>query len=218
MKKDKSHTDDEIRIMILEFLNQKRQKARSLKSIMATVTDIKKGLKESGVAQNEVVTNLDFLVQNNWIKEEIDDSKYMTPRGFAVSSGTRRYKLADAGMRYLEGDSVFDRSSTFAGINVENIGGVVVVGNNNAVRTEFLETFRLLDKLESEVKITEKIDDEKKLSTVSEIRTIKDQLSKIKPDPATIKRALSAISFLGSIDGLLNLYQKIEPHLQNITK
>lgn len=216
MKKLSDLTNDEIRRKILEFLDLKRKRARSLKSVMATVTDIKTGLKEFGITQSEVVTNLDYLVQNGWIKEEIESRTFKSAKGFEFPSETRRYRLSDVGVKYIEGDSVFDRSNSFSGINITNLGGVTVVGNNNAVRNEYLEIFRVLDQLENEVKLTDKIDDQKKLEAVSDIRTIKNQFSKPKPDINVLKAAISSIAFLGSIDGLINLYQKVEQFVSNL--
>lgn len=215
MKKQSSFTNDEIRKKILVFLDQKRKSARSLKSLQCTVTDIKRGLKELNISQSEVVTNLDFLVQNGWVREVIDHRTFKSPKGFELPSETRRYRLSDSGIRYLEGESTFDRSSMFAGINITNVGGVTVVGNNNAVRTEYLEIFRILDQLESEVKISDKLSDEQKLSAVSDVRTIKNQLSKVKPDLGIVKAAIAAISFLGSVDGLVDLFQKVQNLLQS---
>ena len=216
MKKQSNFLNDEIRKKILEFLDQKRKKARSLKSIQATVTDIKTGLKSDGISQGEVVTNLDYLVQNGWVREEIESRTFKSAKGFEFPSETRRYRLSDVGVKYIEGDSVFDRSNSFNGINITNMGGVTVVGNNNAVRNEFLDVFRVLDQLENEVKLTDKIEDDQKLSAVSEIRTVKSQLSKPNPNIGTLKAAVSAISFLGSIDGLINLYQKVEQFVNSL--
>ncbi len=213
MKKPSTFTNDEVRRKILEFLDQKRKSARSLKSVQATVTDIKKGLKKFDISQSEVVTNLDYLVQNGWVKEEIEKRTYTTPKGFDVPSETRRYRLSDTGIKYIEGESVFDTSSSFNGINITNLGGITVVGNNNAIRNEYLDVFKTLDQLENEVKLTDKIDDQKKLEAVSDIRTIKNQLSKPKPNTEILKAAISAISFLGSVEGLIQLYQRIEPML-----
>lgn len=218
MKKQTNFSNDEIRRKILELLDLKRKKARSLHSIQQTITDIKKGLKPLNISQSEVVTNLDYLVQNGWVKEEIEKRTFTTPGGFNVPSETRRYRLSDVGIRFVEGGSIFDTLNSFNGINITNLGGVTIVGNNNAVRNEYLETFRVMDQLESGVKLSDKIDDERKLSAVSDIRTIKNQLSKVKPDINILKASIAAISFLGSIDGLINLYNRILPLVQGLIK
>lgn len=216
MKKTTSFTNDEIRKIILEFLDQKGRKARSLKSIQATVTDIKKGLKKYDISQSEVVTNLDYLVQNGWVKEEIESRTFKSAKGFEFPSETRRYRLSDVGIKYIEGDSVFDTSNVFNGINITNVGGVTVVGNQNVVRNEYVNIFKVLDQLENEVKLTDKISDEQKLSAVSDIRTIKAQLSKSQLNTNILKATVAAMSFLGSIDGLINLYQKVEQFVTNL--
>jgi hypothetical protein len=216
MKKTSSLPNDEIRKRILELLEFKRKKARSLLSIRQTITDIKKGLKSDGISQGEVVTNLDFLVQNGWVKEDVEKKIFTTPRGFDVASESRHYRLSDAGIKFIEGQSVFDTSNSFNGINITNMGGVTVVGNSNVVQNEYMEIFKLLDLLEGEVKLTDRLDDNQKLTAVSDIRTIKDQLFKRLPNTDILKAAISSISFLGSIDGLINLYQRLEPLLKGL--
>lgn len=216
MKRQSNLSNDEVRRKILEFLDLKRGKARSLLSIQQTITDIKKGLKSFDISQGEVVTNLDYLVQNGWVKENVERKTFTTPRGFEVPSESRHYKLSDAGIKFVEGGSIFDNSNSFTGINITNLGGVTIVGNNNVVRNEYLEIFKLLDQLESEVKLSDKINDEQKLSAVSDIRSIKSQFSKPNPDINILKATITAISFLGSVDGLISLYQRVEPLLQNL--
>lgn len=216
MKEQSSFTNDEIRKRILDFLDQKRKKARSLKSIQATVTDIKTGLKSDGISQGEVVTNLDYLVQNDWVKEEIERKTFRTPKGFEVPSESRHYRLSDAGIKFIEGGSVFDNSNTFTGINITNVGGVTIVGNNNVVRNEYLEVFRALDQLENAVKISDQCSDEQKLDAVSDIRTIKDQLSKPHPNKNILEQAMEGISFLGSIPGFLEVVNKVQEFITNL--
>ncbi len=196
MKKQKPKlSNDEIRRRILEFLNTIRKKARSLASMSVTITIIKRGLKPFGISQNEVVTNLDFLVKNDWVQEDIIKRVYKTPKGFEVPSEKRCYRLSDLGIKYFEGASSFDSSKNFLGINITNIQGVTVIGSNNVVRAEFIDTFRKLDQLENEMKLSEKLTDEQKLSAFSDIQTIKDQLSKPIPDKNIIRRAMGTISF-----------------------
>ena len=210
MKKQSSFTNDEIRKRILDFLDKKRRGARSLKSIQATVTDIKTGLKSDGISQGEVVINLDYLVQNDWVKEEKETKMFTTARGFSVPSESRHYRLSDAGIKFIEGGSVFDNSNTFTGINITNMGGVTVVGNNNVVRNEYLDVFKVLDQLENSVKISDECTDEQKLDAVADIRTIKDQLSKPNPTKEIINGALTALSFLSSIPGLVDLFHNAQ--------
>ncbi len=219
MKKQKPiFSNDEIRKKVLEFLNICRQKARSIGGMSATITDIKRGLKPFGFSQNEVVTNLDFLVQNGWVKEDIIERKYKTPRGFEVPSEKRLYKLSDLGIRYFEETSIFEISKSYSGINITNIQGVTVVGSNNVIRAEFIDIFRKLNQLENSMKLSEKLTDEQKLAVLSDTQTIKDQLSKLTPDKSIINLAISAISFLGSIPGVMELFNIVKKALESLIK
>ena len=217
-KKIKEIPNDEIRQRILEFLNSKRKKARSLASIPATITDIKKNLKKDGISQSEVVINLDYLVQNSWVKEEIEKKIYTTPKGFNVPSEKRAYKLTELGIKHFEGSSAFDISQSFSGINISNIHGVTVVGTHNIVRAEFIDLFRKLDQLESSMKMSDKLTDEQKLAGHSDIQTIKEQLSKTIPDKNILKKALTAISFLGSIPGLIQVFNVVKLAVESLLR
>src|SRR5438309_460916 len=104
MKKQKqAFSSDEVRERILEFLYSKRRKARSLASVAATITEVKRGLKPLGISQNEVITNLDFLVQHRWVLEEVQKRTYKSPKGFELPSEKRTYKLSDLGINHFEG-------------------------------------------------------------------------------------------------------------------
>ncbi len=210
MKTQSTLSNDEIRKKILEFLDQKRRKARSLNSIQATITEIKVGLKSFGISQGEVVINLDYLVQNDWVKEEKETRTFTTPRGFSVPSESRHYRLSDAGIKFIEGGSIFDNSSSFSGINITNMGGVTVVGNNNVVRNEYFDIFQTLDRLENAVKISDECTDEQKLNAISDIRTIKDQLLKPTPNKDILKAAMNTLMFLSSIPGLIDLFNQTQ--------
>lgn len=208
MKNKSNLSSDEIRQKILEVLDIRRKKARSLNSIQATITDIKKDLKMHGISQNEVVLNLDYLVQNGWVKEEIQTRTFKTTRGFEIPSESRHYRLSDAGIKFLEGDSSFDRSNSYTGINITNLGGVTILGNNNVVRNEYIEEFKTLDQLENAIKLSSDCTDEQKLNAVSDIRTIKEQFSKPSPNKAIVEAAMDGLMFISSIPGLIDLFNQ----------
>jgi hypothetical protein len=217
-KHQRGLSPDAVRQKILEFLRAKRGKARSLASVAAPVTEIKKGLKPLGISQNEAVVNLDFLVQHGWVLEEIERRTYRSARGFDIPSEKRTYKLSDLGISHFEGISPFSRSGRFAGINVQTIGGVTVLGNHNVVRAEFLETFRQLQRLEDAMKMSSAISEEQKLIAKAEIETIKDQLAKPVPDPNIVRTAMEGIAFLASIPGLVDLFHIVQRAVSGLLK
>jgi DNA-binding PadR family transcriptional regulator len=92
-------TNDEIRDDILNFLDKKRRKARSLKNIGARPSELKKELKNAGLTENEIVTNLDFLIKNGWVEEQVQRYK-LFKRDLEVERVT--YRLSEVGLRYLK--------------------------------------------------------------------------------------------------------------------
>lgn len=217
-KKIEQISKDEVRRRILQFLNNKRKRARGLASISATITDIKKSLKEGGISQSQVVQNLDYLVQNGWVKEEIEEKTFTTAKGFEVPSQKRTYKLTNLGIKHFEDPSAFDISQSFSGTNISNIQGITVVGTHNIIRAEFTNLFRKLDQLESFMKMSDELTDEQKLAAYSDIQTIKEQLSKTIPDKGILKQALAAISFLGSIPGLVEVFNAVKIAIEGLLR
>lgn len=211
MKKQKQMIPDEqVREEILRFLYFVRNKARSLSTIATTVTKIKKALKNLNITQNQVVKNLDFLVQNGWVIEIIEKRTFKSEKGFEFPSEKRLYKLSDAGINYFEGLSKFTTTSRFAGINISNVSGIVILGDNNIVRSEFVELFKSLDQLENAVKVSAQLNTEEKLNIQADIQAIKDQLIKRSPDKSIIKRAIDSIQFMGSISGVAEVFNIVK--------
>jgi len=201
-------SNDEIRNKILKFFGELRHSARGLNSLMASSSDIKKAMSKEGVGQNDTVCNLDYLVQHGWVKEEVLSRPYTTPKGFQVPNEKHLFGLSDIGLKHIEGESMFDRTSIFSGINITNIGGVTVVGNNNVVRNEFIDILRSLNQLEGAVKISDELSDEQKIDAQADIQTMKDQLSKSQPNRGIFEKAIEGLSFVGSIPGIVEVFQK----------
>lgn len=217
-KQPQKLSDEEISQTILEFLYSVRKKARSLASIAITITKIKKALKPLGINQNEIVRNLDFLVQNGWVIEVIEKRTFKSQKGFEFPSEKRLYKLSDLGINYFEGLSRFTTTSRFAGININNVSGVVILGDNNIVRAEYLDLFKKLEKLENAVKLSNQLTTEDKLDVQADIQVIKDQLVKNLPNKNIIQRAIEDISFLGSIPGVMELFKMVSNVISNLFK
>lgn len=199
------YTDDEVRQKILSFLSDRRKKARGLDSLMSSSSGVKKEMAKFGISQNATVQNLDYLVQHGWVDEKVINRPYTTPKGIEIPNEKHLFGLSAIGMKYIEGESEFDRTSVFSGINITNIGGVTVVGNNNVVRNEFVDILRIFNQMEGIVKITDQLSEEQKLDVQADIQTIKNQLSKSKPSKDILQKAMEGISFIGSIPGFVDV-------------
>ena len=183
---------DEVREDVLKFLYDKYKKARSTKKQPATISEIKKGLKSKGYKESDIVSAITFLKDRGWVKEEKEKTKFFI-KDKLTESEKIKYRISDIGIVHFEGPSKFISSERFSGINITNIQGVTVVGNNNIVRNEFLEVFKELEQLGDLVRSNNKLSDEEKADLQSDIETIKNQLGKTEPNKSIIKSAWETI-------------------------
>jgi len=215
-KETKIYTSDEVRQKILSYLGECRRRARGLDSLMASSSDIKKAMAKEGISQNDAIQNLDYLVQHSWVDEKIIRRPFKTPRGIEIPNEKHLFGLSEIGLKYNEGESEFDRTSVFSGINITNIGGVTVVGSNNIVRNEFVDILRAFNQLESAVKISDKLSEEQKLDVQADIQTVKNQLSKSQPNKSIVQKAMESISFVGSLPGVVEVFNVATQAVQRI--
>jgi hypothetical protein len=143
------------------------------KKIGATITEIKKALKEHGIKESEIVANLDFLIKNGLIKE-VRRKRYLPRQKFEVE--TVRYELSDVGLHYFEPPSKFDFVEKFSGLVFKNIkDSIIVVGHGNVVYYKFGELYSLLEELKFKILLSN-LPEDKKLRYWADIETIKAQI------------------------------------------
>ena len=204
-------TNDRIRKTILEYLYRIHKNARSLKSARVSMRKLKKDLKELGLKEQEIVRNLDYLIQSRWVSVETEETEFKTPRGFIKKQVKPYYKISDIGINYFEGPSEFQRvSKSFSGINITNIQGLTVVGDQNVVvNTQYLDLYRKLSLLSEAVRGSAQLSDREKLEYVMEIETIKDQLAKPLPDKNIIRLAWEKLKSLATISGIITFFKQV---------
>ena len=206
--------NDLIREKILRHLYEVHQNARSLKSAGTNMRDLKSAMKQKGVAQQEVVANLDYLIQKGWVGEVVEEKMYTTGTGVTVPSTSRRYKITDVGVDKVEGESVFQRRDRYAGIKVTNIKGVTVVGNENVVNVEYSDLYSALDGLENAASMSDNLSDEDKLNVIADVESLKNQLSKPEPDKTIVSKLWSGIEKTAKVAGLVQSLAQIAPLMQ----
>lgn len=209
--KEVNMTNDEIRKTILEYLYGIHKEARSLKSARVSIGRLKKDLKKLGLKEREIVSNLDYLIQSGWVAVEVEETEFKTPRGFTRKQVKQYYKISDSGINYFEGSSEFQRvSKSFSGINITNIQGVTVVGDQNViVNTQYLDLYRRLALLSEAIRGSAQLTDREKLEYVMEIETIKDQLAKPSPDKNIIKLAWEKLKPLATVAGVITFFKQV---------
>jgi hypothetical protein len=126
---------NQIRDQMLRLLYKLHGIARSMDRQQVGIRELQQRMKaEFGLSQHQVAANLDYLMEQGFVR------RIMTPRSFTTKAGTTQsseritYKISKNGIDRLEGDSMFKSVSPFAGINITAINGLVAVGNNNQQR------------------------------------------------------------------------------------
>lgn len=196
--------NDVTREAILQYLYELSKKARSVTTAKANEPMIVRALMAAH-DRSKTVADLIYLVQAGWVKQEkINKVPY--------------YTISTQGVNHFEGPSSFQKSQWITGINVTNIQGVTVIGDNNFVHQEFNDLYKNLDVLKSEIGKSATLSDEDKLEYQSEIETIKSQLAKRIPNKTIIQQAWSTLSVLATVDGLVGFYQKVEPLIASLIK
>jgi hypothetical protein len=212
--------NDEIRETILRYFYARNQNATSRfgkKGSAVKMSDVKKELKaEQGLKQQAVVSNLNYLLDRDWV-EEIAETKQYTPRGgnMAVPSTTRYYQVTAKGIDRIEGGSSFEPRERYAGINVQATGqNVITLGDGNVVQTEFRQLHTELRDLKEAVTASSEISDAEKLDVSIDLETIMDQLARSNPDTTIIGRAWKrTVEALSAASGLSTLLEKVGPYV-----
>lgn len=207
-------TDDEIRELILEFFYSKYKKARSVKRGVKT-SEIKRVLKNAGLTEREIACNLYYLVQTGWVAENKKIFQ-LQKGGKTISVEDISYKIAEKGINHFEGPSKFQRIDRLDGINVKNIQGIVVIGNDNVVYNKYNNLYRSLDLLGEELRLSNTLSDEQKLICQAEIDTIKSQLSKPTADRSIVRTAWNALKTVATIGGVITVLEKVRPLIERL--
>lgn len=200
---------DEIRELILTFMYEHHRKARGIQAQEIGIRALQREMKKLyGLSQQEVASNLDYLVQKEWVKDIHKDRTFSSPTGTVYPSEQVTYKISDAGIDRIEGESRFKRLSPFGGVNIANVQGVVVVGNQNVVHSQFVPLSNDLELLRQEI-IRSPLTDSDKVNAIAEIQTIQSQLAKQKPDDSIIKKAWTTIERIVTATQFATLMIKI---------
>src|SRR5260370_7331564 len=99
-----ANPNDAARDAILRHLYSVHGKARSPKSAGLKISELGKALKP--LKLQEVGSNLDYLVQKGWVREEIEKRMFTTPRGTTQQAEKRSYKLSDLAIAHFKPTSI----------------------------------------------------------------------------------------------------------------
>lgn len=205
-------TNTQIRRVMLQYFynrNKNATSARGKKGAAAKISDVKKELKAfHGLTQQEVQSNLTYLISQGWVEEERVEKSITAPGGTVIPSATIYYKITAAGIDKIEGPGEFTMPK-FHGIKIEATGqNIITLGDGNQINAKFADLGTALADLRDAITQSE-APEEAKMSLVADIETIQSQLAKPEPNRGIVKAAWESVKAAAAINGCATFVQKV---------
>ena len=181
-----STLEDEIRDQIMEyFYDMYRNRSGTFRGRERGDIAASQISKTYKYDRREISRNLEYLAKSGWIEHVI---KYEPSRGDPnIKLEKHSYEITRKGIDIIEGESKY-MNNKYQGINISNVGGVVVLGDKNIVNQNYKELNNLLNELSENIR-NEDIDDTEKLNAIADIETMQKQVMKPSPDKGIISKA-----------------------------
>lgn len=205
-------SNNEIRRIMLQYFYDRNKNATSVrgkKGSAVKISDVKKELKATnGLTQQEVQSNLTYLISQGWVEEDTIEKSFTAPGGTVIPSSTSFYKITAAGIDKIEGPGEFTIPK-FHGIKIEATGqNIITLGDGNQINAKFSELGQSLLELREAVTKSEAPEAEK-MGLVADIDTIQSQLAKPEPNRGIIQSAWEAVKAATVINGCTALVAKV---------
>lgn len=205
-------TANEVRRIMLQYFynrNKNATSARGKKGSAVKISDVKKELKAShGLTQQDVQSNLTYLISQGWVGEDRVEKAFTTPRGAEVPSSTSFYQITAAGIDKIEGEGEFTMPK-FHGIRIEATGqNIITLGDGNQINAQFNDLGTALVELRDAI-TRSSVSEAEKLSLVADIDTVQSQLAKPAPNKGIIAAAWVTIQGAAAIDGCAQFVTKV---------
>lgn len=207
--------EDEIRFGVLRSMYELSRDAGTVTGSRLGIQELKRRVRSLGFRAAQIQRNVDYLVDNGWLK--IERPPY-TGKGGKTYPGKDTYRISAKGVDVFEGQSLFQAPTSYHGIDIVNVKGIVQVGTANYARAEFKELQEAFDDLRSKLLTNELISLEEKVDYLSDILSSQAQLLKDKPDSGTMNQARSKLSGLrarlGDLGGAASVAMALERVLE----
>lgn len=205
-------TNTEIRRIVLQYFYDRNKNATSMrgkKGSAVKISDVKKELRSSqGLTQQEVQSNLTYLISQGWVEEDTVQKSITAPGGTVIPSATSFYRITAAGIDKIEGPGEFTMPK-FHGIKIEATGqNIITVGDGNQINAKFADLGASLAELRDAIIRSEAAEDRKML-LVADIETIQSQLAKPEPNREIVKVAWETVKATAAISGCATLIEKV---------
>lgn len=205
-------SNTEIRRIMLRYFydrNKNATSARGKNGSAVKISDVKKELKTaSGLMQQEVQSNLTYLISQGWVEEDTVEKSFTAPGGTLIPSSTCFYKITAAGIDKIEGPGEFTMPK-FHGIKIEATGqNIITLGDGNQINAKFGDLGKSLAELRDAITQSE-APDAHKMDLVADIDTIQSQLAKPEPNRGIVKAAWETVKGAATINGCVALVHKV---------
>lgn len=212
--------NDEVRQKLLQYFYDRNSHSTSRfgkKGSAVKISDAKKELKAKfDLTQQQVMSNLTYLIDNDWIKT-FDVEKTVNVKGGTVPSRVTWYEVTARGIDKIEGGSQFEPKDRYSGINITTTGSnVITLGDGNVVNASFQALHRELNDLKAAFVGAKSLSDADKLNAAVDIETIKDQLAKPTPNKAIISQLWSGLEKIATVAGVVDAFTKVAPLIQSM--
>lgn len=199
-------TNTEIRNLMLRHFydrNQEATSARGKKGFAIRISDIKKDLKaKHALSQQEVMSNLNYLISQGWIAEETIDKTVPLRSGTVIPQSTSYYRITAQGIDKIEGPGEFTMDK-FKGIRIEATGqNIITVGEGNQVNACFGNIAEALEDLRTGLINSRDLEESDKLDAVADVASIETQLVKAAPNRTIISGAWESLKRLDTVLGI----------------
>lgn len=136
-------TNTEIRQLLLRYFYDRNRNATSTmgkRGSAIRISGIKSELKSlHGLTQQQVHSNLTYLISQGWIEERAVEKEVRTRGGTTVPSVTKYYQITASGIDKIEGPGEFTMQK-FHGIKIEATGqNIITLGDGNQINAQFGE-------------------------------------------------------------------------------
>lgn len=215
--------NDIIRRQILQYFYDRNAKATSRygkRGSAIKISDVKSELKaRHGLSQQQVVSNLTYLIDRGWVKTLEQAKSVVTRAGTTVPSIVTFYEIGAPGIEKIEAKSEFEPVERYPGINIQASGSnVITLGDGNVVNASHRELFQRLTALKGALSSSDQLSDREKLDVVVDIETLKDQLAKPEPDADVAGRLWPKIAKAADVAGLASLALAVVPLIQPLIR
>jgi hypothetical protein len=205
-------SNNEIRHLMLQYVYDRNRNATSVrgkKGSAVKISDVKKELKAAhGLTQQEVQSNLTYLISQGWVEESTVEKTFTAPAGTVIPSSTSYYRITAAGIDKIEGPGEFTMPK-FHGIKIEATGqNIITLGDGNQINAKFGDLGEALAELRDAV-TQSAAQETRKMELVADIDTIQSQLAKPEPNRGILKAAWGAVKGAAAINGCAALVQKV---------